>query len=1067
MASRCGARIALLALGCALALPGVLAAQQVSPGLFRALHWRFIGPFRGGRDTAAAGVANNPRLYYMGATGGGLWKTTDAGITWRNVSDGYFHRGSIGAIAIVQSDPKTVYVGTGEACLRTNATAGDGVYKTTDGGRTWRHLGLDDSSQIGAILVDPGDPRIVYVAAVGNPYGPNSQRGVFRTEDGGHSWQKVLFVNDLTGAVDLAMDPKDPQVIYASFWQVIRKPWGIYPDGPRSGIYKTTDGGDHWTHLTDGLPAGPMGKIGITVSPVDPDVVIATIGGHGHGIYRSDDAGLHWHLLNNAFWLTSRQYYYGHIFADPQKANLVYLFCSKSFLKSEDGGKTWRPMPNTTHSDYHDLWIDPNNDQRWIVANDGGAAVTFNAGRSYSSEENQPTGQFYEVSTDNAFPYRVYGAQQDDTTVSIASQAPGGIGRTDWHAVGGGESGYVVPARANAGTVVYAGGLWGRLTRYDQSNGSIQTISPWPDFPGGRRHLRYRFQWTFPIAVSPAAPNTVYAGANVLFKSTGEGRSWTVISPDLTRHDAQKDAHGVLNDVYGTIFAIAPSPRDAQVIWTGSDDGLVYLTRDGGQHWVNVTPPAVKPWTRISSIEAGPFDPATAYVVANRYQLNDFRPYIYRTHDYGRTWQLVVAGLPADAFTRALREDPHRQGLLYLATETGVFVSFDDGNQWQSLQLNLPAVPVTDLTLKRHDLVISTQGRGFWILDDISPLEQYRPNLAGAAQLFAPRPVYRLVGGGFFFGERNTGKNPPRGVIVDYYLPQAAASPVALSFTDAQGHIIRSFSSAPSAVPAQAANQHFFFFRRPYAEVTAHRGLNRFVWDMQYPGAKGLSGVPTYLMGGGLAGPVAPPGRYQVRLTVDGQSYSQPFVIRGDPNLPTTPAQYEEQFHFLIAVRDELSRANETISRLRALRHQTQAALRAAGNRPVAAPVRSLQAKIGTILARLWQSHYTGFDDQTLVYPLRLNNQIAALQGYARGDFAPTAQDYTVLHQLSAQLSSQAAALRQIIAKDLPPVNAELRSEGLPLIAAASSFSNIPRRRGRPELSRAARLTAMPTAKTN
>ncbi|MGH9466173.1 MAG: glycosyl hydrolase, partial [Terriglobales bacterium] len=930
-----------------------------------------------------------------------------------------------------------------------------------------RNIGLDHTSQIGAILIDPNDPRIVYVAAVGDPYGPNAQRGVFRTEDGGQSWRKVLFVNDQTGAVDLAMDPRDPQVIYASFWQVIRKPWGIYPDGPGSGIYKTTDGGDQWTRLTEGLPAGPMGKIGITVSPVNPDVVIATIGGHGHGIYRSGDAGRHWRLLSNAFWLTSRQYYYGHIFADPQKANLVYMFCSKSFLKSVDGGKTWRPMPNTTHSDYHDLWIDPANDKRWIVANDGGAAVTFNAGRSYSTEENQPTGQFYEVSTDNAFPYRVYGAQQDDTTVSIASRAPGGIGRTDWHAVGGGESGYVVPAQTNAGTVVYAGGLWGRLTRYDKSNGSIQVISPWPDFPGGRRHLRYRFQWTFPIAVSPAAPHTVYVGANVVFKSTDGGRSWTVISPDLTRHDAAKDAHGVLNDVYGTIFAIAPSPRDAEVIWTGSDDGRVYLTRDGGQHWVNVTPPALRPWSRISSIEAGQFNSGTAFVVANRYQLNDFRPYVYRTRDYGRSWQLVVAGLPADAFTRALREDHHRQGLLYLATETGVFVSFDSGNRWQSLQFNLPAVPVTDLTLKRDDLVISTQGRGFWILDDISPLEQYHAAAAGAAQLFVPRPAYRLAGGGFFFGEGDSGKNPPQGVIVDYYLPQKAASPVTLSFLDTEGQVISGFSSAPVAAHARAANQHSFYFRRPFSRVTGHAGLNRFVWDMQYPGAKGLSGIPTYLMGGGLAGPVAAPGRYQVRLTVDGQTYTQPFVIRGDPNLLTTPAQYEEQFHFLVAVRDELSRANETINRLRALQHQARVALRAAGDRPVAAPVRSLQAKIGAILGRLWQSHYTGFDDQTLVFPLRLNNQIAALQGYARGNFAPTAQDYTVLHQLSAQLSSQVAALQQIIAVDLPAVNAELRSQGLPVIEAESSRLTIPRQTGRGGFARTARLPATPTPRTN
>ena len=544
------------------------------------------------------------------------------------------------------------------------------------------------------IRVDPRNPDVVYVAAVGHPYGPNEERGVFRSRDGGKTWQKVLYINDKTGAVDLSMDAHDPLTIYATTWQVLRAPWGINSVGPGSGIYKTTDGGDHWTQLKDGLPKGDKGKIGITVSPVNSNRVWATVEAEDGGIYRSDDGGKSWQQLNDEFELRSRQYYYGHIFADSQQADTLYVFSSKHFLKSTDGGKTYSHI-DTPHGDYHDLWIDPHDNQRMVNGNDGGAIVTFNGGKSWSTVLNQPTAQIYTVSADNGFPYHVYGAQQDNTTLGIASRTSGpGIGLTDWYEVGGGESGYVEPDPKDP-DIIYAGSFWGILTRYDHRTGSVRNISAWPDFPGGRTaaEMKYRFQWTYPIAISPAAPETIYVGSNVLFRSADRGQSWQAISGDLTRNDKTREEQGRLEDIYSTIFTIAPSPLDKNVIWTGSDDGLVHLTRDGGKTWADVTPPAVQPWTRMNIIEASSHDAATAYVAANRYQLDDFRPYIYRTHDFGKTWQAVTAGIAADTFVRTIRQDPVRKELLYAGTETGIYVSFDDGDHWQSLQLNLPVVP--------------------------------------------------------------------------------------------------------------------------------------------------------------------------------------------------------------------------------------------------------------------------------------------------------------------------------------------------------------------------------------
>lgn len=1027
-----------------LSLPAALCAQ-LPPNAGQALRWRSVGPDRGGRVTAVAGIPNDRMTYYMGATGGGVWKTTNAGISWAPISDRYFKTGSVGSIAVAESDPNIVYVGMGEACLRANISHGDGVYKSTDAGRTWQNIGLRDSSQIGKLYVDRKDPNLVYVAAIGHPYGANQERGVFRSRDGGKTWQKILFVNDKTGAADLSVDAHNPQIMYATTWQVLRRPWDIYEFGPGSGIYKTTDGGDHWTQLKNGLPRSDMGKIGIAVSPADSNRIYATIGGDDGGIFRSDDGGENWKLLNGSFEMHSRQYYYGHIFADPKDVDTVYTFTSKDFYKSTDGGKTWGRV-QTPHGDYHSLWIDPNDNQRMVNGNDGGATVTFDGGKSWSSEMNQPTAQFYTVRADNDFPYHIYGAQQDNTTVEVPVNAvSGALGRgglggpVDFTEVGGGESGYVVPDPKDA-NIVYAGAYWGLLTRFDRHSGVTRNITVWPDLPGGRTgtDTKYRFQWTFPIAISPADPTAIYAGGNVVFKSIDQGQSWKPISPDLTRNDHEKENGGRLEDIYDTVFTIAPSPVDKNTIWAGSDDGLIHVTRDGGKSWANVTPPEVQPWTRINVIDASSRNAATAYVAANRYQMDDFRPYLYRTHDYGKTWTLVTSGIPQDTFVRSVRQDPANPNLLFAATETGVYVSFNEGQQWESLQFNLPVVPVTDLTIKNGDLIASTQGRAFWVLDNITSMEQLGKDTGAALHLFAPRAAYR--------GSRGRGFGPrgaTEGVAVDYELPSNTSGPVTLTFMSSDGKEIKSFTS----MPAQGQNRRGMGTRGALgrggndAVVRTESGLNRFVWDMRYPDAEGIDGG-TYLLGGSLRGPEAAPGKYQVKITAGGQSAIQSFEIRKDPRVPTTDEQYAKQLGFLLAARDRLSECNAAINRVRQVERQVQGVLPASSSSNLAASAHKLNEALDTEAQQLYQPHFTGFDDQTLVYPLRLNNRLAALQNYAQGDYGPTDQDMQVLAQLTVELQQVMSKVKQTIEVDLPRFNAELKAAGLPQVNASVAESS-------------------------
>ncbi len=1032
------------------AAPAKKAVAQFDTSLYRALKWRNIGPYRGGRVTAVAGVPGQPLVGYMGATGGGVWKTIDGGLTWKNISDGWFKTGSVGAIAVAPSDPNVIYVGMGERCVRGNFSHGDGLYKSEDGGKTWKHIGLSDSRQIGKILVHPKNPNLVYVAVLGHVFGPNEERGVYRSKDGGKTWEKILYVDNKTGAVDLSMDPSNPRVIFAAFWQVSRTPWGLYSGGPGSGLYKTTDGGDTWKKITKGMPEGPLGKIGVSVSPADPNIVYAIIEAKEGGVFRSDDGGETWRRVNKDRSLRQRAWYYTHIYADPKNPETVYVL-NVQFHKSMDGGKSYKTI-RTPHGDNHDLWIDPDDPNHMIEGNDGGANITFNGGKTWTEQDNQPTGQFYRVITDNQFPYRVYGAQQDNSTVSIASRTTGfGIGWKDWYSVGGCESGYIAP-RPDDPNIVFAGCYGGTMTRYDHRTKQTINISVWPDNPmgWGAAELKYRFQWNFPILISPHDPNVLYAAANVLFKSTDEGMSWTPISPDLTTNDKSKQGPSggpITHDntsveYYCTIFAVVESPHEKGVIWVGTDDGLVHITKNGGKTWTEITPKNMPKWSLINSIEVSPHDPATAYLAVTRYKMDDFKPYIYKTDNYGKSWKLLTDGkngIPADDFVRVVREDPKRKGLLYAGTETSVYVSFDDGKHWQSLQLNLPHVPITDMQVKDDDLVISTQGRAFWILDDLTPLHQLSDEVAKAnVYLFKPRKTVRMGGFGGFRIPTNVGQNPPNGVMVHYYLKEKPKGEIKLEFLDADGNVIRTFKSKKKKKEGQPEDFFARFFgggREP--GVPKEKGMNRFVWDMRYPGASRVKGA--VLWAGELRGPRAVPGKYKVRLIVGDKSMEQEFEIVKNPNLKdVTQEDLQAQFDLLMKIRDRITDAHDAVNQIRDIKKQVNdLAKRVKGTdngKAVADAAKELVKKLSTIEGEILQVKSKSRQDP-LNFPIKLNNKLASLaRVVASADARPTKQSYDVFNDLSAQLDKQLTALDKVIKEDVPKFNDLVRQQNIPAV---------------------------------
>ncbi|MEW6743653.1 MAG: glycosyl hydrolase [Planctomycetota bacterium] len=1014
------------------------------PSLYQAMSWRCIGPYRGGRVTAVAGVPGDPLVYYMGATGGGVWKTEDAGLTWEAIADGFLKTGSVGAIAVSRSDPNVLYVGMGEACVRGNFSHGDGVYRSLDAGKTWVPMGLAESRQIGRILIHPSNPDLVYVAALGHVFGPGGERGVYRSADGGQTWQRILYKDEETGAVDLAMDPLNSRVIYAALWQVRRSPWELVSGGAGSGLYKSTDGGVTWKELEGGLPEGLKGRIGVSASTARRDRVWAIVEASDGGVFRSDDAGETWTRVNEDRSLRQRAWYYSHIEADPRDPDTVYVL-NVQLHKSSDGGRTTTTL-RIPHVDNHALWIAPEDGQRMILGNDGGACVTLNGGKSWSSLENQPTAQFYHVTTDNRHPYHVYGAQQDNSTVCIASRTEGwGIGHADWHDVGGGESGFIAPHPVDP-QIVYAGSYDGYLSRYDHRTRQTRDISVWPESPmgWGAAELKYRFQWTFPILVSRHDPSVLYAAGNVLFMSADEGQSWTAISPDLTRDDKGKQGPSggpITHDntsveYYGTIFALSESPHRPGEIWTGTDDGLVHLTRDGGRTWRVITPDTLAPWSLISSIELSPHAEGAAYLAVNRYKLDDFKPFIYKTADYGDHWELIVRGLPEKAFVRAVREDPKRRGLLYAGTETGVYVSFDDGAQWQPLQLNLPVVPITDLVVKEDDLVVATQGRSFWILDDLTPLQQMSEGVASSgAHLFKPRPAVRSRG--WSYPRPGFGQNPPNGVVVHYTLQEEPKSPIALVFLEEDGEVIRRFAS-DEEIKEENEELESLFPSATKKKLPAQRGMNRFVWDMRYPGVEALAGA--VLWAGDLRGPRALPGRYLVRLEVGEATMTQSFEITSDPRLEVTPAELRQQFELLVEIRDRIRAAYGAVRTIRSIRAQVDSLvarlLDAETRASVEAVTKPLLEGLGAIEEEIVQVRSKSAQDP-LNYPIKIDNKLASLAGVvASAEAAPTDQAREVFAELKGRLDAELAKLAALLEQDVPALNALVKKLDVPAVLA-------------------------------
>jgi photosystem II stability/assembly factor-like uncharacterized protein len=1008
-------------------LPSVPEAQM-DTSLFAGLRWRSIGPNRGGRSQAVAGSAARPFEYYFGATGGGVWKTTDAGLTWRPVSDKQIKTSSVGAIEIAPSNPDVVYVGMGETELRGNIIQGDGVYKTTDAGKTWTHLGLEKTQAIGRIRIHPTNPDVAFVAALGNPYGPNPERGVFRTRDGGKTWDRVLFRNDKTGAVDLVIDPKNPDVLYATLWEVFRTPHSLSSGGPGSGLFRSTDGGSNWTELSknQGLPAPIWGKAAIALSGADSNRLFAIIEARDGGIFMSDDAGGTWKMVNEDRRIRQRAFYYTRIYGDPAAKDTFYVL-NTSLYRSTDAGKTLRNIP-VPHGDNHDLWIAPNDPKRMINANDGGANVSLNGGESWTDQD-FPTAQFYNVFTTNHVPYHVCGAQQDNSTACVPSTGGGEL-----YDVGGGESGYIAPDPQDT-DVFYAGSYGGLLTRINRRTGEQRSINVWPDNPMGHNSgsMTQRFQWTYPIVISPTDPKTLYVTSQYVWRSTNEGQTWQRISPDLSRHDPSTmgDSGGPITldqtgvETYAVVFALAPSPVDGNVIWAGSDDGLVHVTRDGGKNWAKITPPDLPEFSRVSLIEASPHDAATAYVAANRYQRADRAPYVYRTTDYGKTWTKIVNGIRADDFARAIEEDPKRKGLLFVGTETGIYVSFDAGGVWQPFGLDLPVTPVHGITVKNDDLVIATHGRSFYVMDNINVLRQIqRSTTDEAVVLFKPGEAMRSVS---------------RGVAIDYYLKQAADK-VTLEILDAQGTVIKTFTGTPPpaanapAPGAAAPPSGEEGFRPPPARVAVKQGLNRFVWDTRYPDAKDFPGL--IMWAGSVRGPAAPPGQYQVRLTAGGQTKTQPFAIVRNPRISATDADLREQFTLASQINAKLGAANEAVLRIRSLKEQIADRAGKANDAKIKASGDALTAKLTEVEGEIYQYRNRSSQDP-LNFPIRLNNKLAALQGIVEsGDYKPTDQSYEVFKELSGQLDKQLARLTALEKTELAAFNQEIGKKKLDPVAA-------------------------------
>ncbi len=1010
-----------------------LAAQDIDTAIYSSLQFRNIGPFRGGRSAAVTGVADKPNLYYFGSAGGGVWQTKDGGQTWTNISDGFFG-GSIGAVAVAESNNNVLYVGGGEETVRGNVSYGSGMWKSIDAGKSWKQIGLEESRHIARVRVHPQNPDVVYAAVMGDLYKDTDERGVYRSTDGGTTWERILFATAGAGAVDLSMDPSNPRVLYASTWKIRRTPYSLESGGEGSGLWKTTDGGDTWKEITGkkGLPKGTWGINGVAVSPVESSRVYAIIENEkGGGVYVSDDAGETWTARSDDRALRQRAWYYTRIYADPQDIDGVYVM-NVSYHHSTDGGRTFEST-NAPHGDHHDLWIAPEDNERMIIADDGGAQVSFDQGENWSTYENQPTAQFYRVVTDNSFPYRIYGAQQDNSTVRIRSRADGGtIGISDWEETAGGESAHIAVDPENP-DIVYGGSYGGFLTRYDHKNNQVRAINVWPDNPMGygAEGMKYRFQWNFPIFFSPNDPDVLYTTSQHVHRSTNEGETWEIISPDLTRGEPEKlgSSGGPITqdntsvEYYATIFAATESHQEPGVIWTGSDDGLLFVTRDNGENWTDVTPKDAPKYIMWNSLDVDSRGTGGVFAAGTSYKSGDFTPYLFHTSDYGKSWERIDKGIPRGEFTRVVRQYPGDPDVLFAGTEEGLYLSLDAGKNWRAFQQNLPIVPVTDLAFKDDDLIVATQGRSFWVMDDVTPLKQLDAVAKNADfHLFQPADAWRM--GGSSRSSRTAGQNHPGGVNFQLYLSEAMAKdsmPMTLAVLQA-GDTIRSWSTTA---------------KEKDEKLELKAGGQTINWDMTYPEGTEVDGMILWWAGAG--GPMALPGDYQVAFSVGERQQVQDFTIKADPRVQATDAEREAQFTFMKEVQDKASEAHQVIIDLRKVRTQIKEFQDRIADEEIKGYGTSIIDSLTAIEETLYQTKNRSGQDP-LNYPIRLTNKLAHLNSLTGlGTYKPTASAYAVKGELTGQIDTEIEKYNRIIAEEVPKYNRMILEREVEVIKAPTT----------------------------
>ncbi|WP_323787354.1 VPS10 domain-containing protein [Psychroserpens sp.] len=1005
-----------------------LEAQTYNESQYDALEYRLLGPFRGGRSAAVTGVPNKPNLYYFGSTGGGIWKTLNGGRSWENISDGFFG-GSIGAITVSKSDPNVLYVGGGEKTVRGNVSSGYGIWKSVDAGKTWMSAGLKNSRHVPRIAVDPTDHNVVYAGVLGNIYKPTQDRGVYKSTDGGKTWKKTLFANDQAGVVDLIIDPTNSRILYASTWRVQRTPYSLSSGGDGSALWKSTDKGETWTEIStkDGFPEGTLGIIGVTVSPVNNQRVWAIVENKDKGgLYRSEDGGETWSQVNSERKLRQRAWYYTRLYADTQDVDVVYVL-NVRYHKSTDGGKSFSTY-NAPHGDHHDLWIAPEDPNRMIIGDDGGAQVTYDGGDTWSTYHNQPTSQFYRVTTDNHFPYRIYAAQQDNSTIRIPHRTDGwSITDNDWESTAGGESAHIA-IDPEDNDIVYGGSYDGFLTRYNHKRGTVRAINVWPDNPMGHgaEGMKYRFQWNFPIIFSKHNPDRLYTFSQHVHVTENEGQSWQIISPDLTRNDPEKlkSSGGPITqdntsvEYYCTIFAAQESPITEGLLWVGSDDGLIHVTKDGGKNWENVTPNGMPEWMMINSIEPSAYDAGTCYIAGTKYKTGDFAPYLYKTTDYGKTWKKITNGINPEHFTRVLREDPKKKGLLYAGTETGMYISFNDGANWQPFQLNLPIVPITDLAIKDNNLIVATQGRSLWIIDDLTVLHQLSSSNSAENTLFKPKDTYRIHGG-YYKDSKTSGTNHPNGVMTYFNLKgyDKENDEVSLTYFDQKGDTIKTYSSK----------------NKKEDKLDVKKGMNQFIWDMTYKGAEKLDGM--ILWWASLDGPVAIPGTYKVHLNVNGTAFPQAFNIVADQRAESSQADMQKQFDFITDVNKTMDDAHKSIKKIRNIKEQLSAfETQYKGNadlKDLLDKAEKLKEDFTKIEEALYQTKNRSGQDP-LNFPIRLTNKLGHLNALVgMGDFAPTDQDIAVKNELTSEIKVQLDTFNRLISDEISAFNTAFNTKQL------------------------------------